>query len=231
MVTLRQAGGSPPVTHPPRAGGAGFRVSSEETAAALRLAEWLGRQFAVGLRRNHSRLVLLCIGTDRSTGDSLGPLVSFFLGHAGLCQGHSVILEGEGPVPVRRLLIRGTLSDPVHAGNLAQVTADLARTGEGSFVVAVDACLGDLDNVGTVAAGVGPLRPGAGVNKSLPPVGDLHITGTVNVGGFMEYFVLQNTRLSLVFQIARVIAEGLCRAVAGGRCLSVPAAAREAPGP
>jgi len=33
--------------------------------------------------------------------------------------------------------------------------------------------------------------------------------GVVNVGGFMEYFVLQNTRLSLVMRMADVIAEGL----------------------
>ncbi|MNY42755.1 hypothetical protein D3C86_1776740 [compost metagenome] len=45
------------------------------------------------------------------------------------------------------------------------------------------------------------MRPGAGVNKQLPPVGDIHMTGIVNVGGFMEYFVLQNTRLSLVMQL------------------------------
>ena len=41
-------------------------------------------------------------------------------------------------------------------------------------------------------------KPGAGVNKDLPPVGDLYITGVVNVGGFMDYLVLQNTRLYLI---------------------------------
>jgi len=34
----------------------------------------------------------------------------------------------------------------------------------------------------------------------------------VNVGGFMEYFVLQNTRLSIVFNMAEVIAESLYHA-------------------
>ena len=53
------------------------------------------------------------------------------------------------------------------------------------------------------------MKPGAGVNKDLPPVGDIHLTGIVNVGGFMEYFVLQNTRLSIVFHMADVIAECL----------------------
>jgi len=43
----------------------------------------------------------------------------------------------------------------------------------------------------------------------LPPVGDMHITGIVNVGGFMEYFVLQNTRLSLVMKMSHIIAEAI----------------------
>ncbi|MNR50653.1 hypothetical protein D3C85_1702050 [compost metagenome] len=59
----------------------------------------------------------------------------------------------------------------------------------------------------------GPLRPGAGVNKELPPVGDIHLTGIVNVGGFMEYFVLQNTRLSLVMRLSDIIATSLYGAI------------------
>jgi putative sporulation protein YyaC len=50
------------------------------------------------------------------------------------------------------------------------------------------------------------------VNKELPEVGELHITGIVNVAGFMEYFVLQNTRLGLVMKMADVIAASLVKA-------------------
>ena len=56
---------------------------------------------------------------------------------------------------------------------------------------------------------MGPVKPGAGVNKELPAVGDIHITGIVNVSGFMEYFVLQNTRLHLVMKMAKTIANGI----------------------
>ena len=47
------------------------------------------------------------------------------------------------------------------------------------------------------------------MNKQLPEVGKMHIIGVVNVGGFMEYLVLQNTRLSLVMRMAEVISESL----------------------
>jgi hypothetical protein len=40
-------------------------------------------------------------------------------------------------------------------------------------------------------------------------VGDYHLIGVVNVAGYMEHVVLQNTRLSLVIRMADVITEAL----------------------
>ena len=47
------------------------------------------------------------------------------------------------------------------------------------------------------------------MNKNLPEVGEVHITGIVNVAGFMEYFVLQNTRLSIVMKMADIISRSI----------------------
>jgi hypothetical protein len=47
------------------------------------------------------------------------------------------------------------------------------------------------------------------MNKSLPQVGDLSITGIVNICGAMEFMVLQNTRLFTVIQLANTISRGL----------------------
>lgn len=167
------------------------KIPADDPRAPRRLADTLA-----DLARTVGRLsgppVLLCIGTDRSTGDCLGPLIGSYLQDSGA--GARVV---------------GTLDEPVHATNLAETLAALAREGPPPLVIAVDACLGSLENVGRITVGRGPIRPGAGVNKELPPVGDLYITGVVNVGGFMEYFVLQNTRLGLVMRMARTIAAGV----------------------
>jgi len=137
-------------------------------------------------------LVALCIGTDRSTGDSLGPIIG------------SALKRRQPCIP-----LLGTLEDPVHAVNLRDKLLEVERSFPDPFVLAVDACLGRLDSVGKIDVGPGPLQPGAGVNKSLPRVGDAYISGIVNVGGFLEYFVLQNTRLNIVMSLAEVITEGL----------------------
>jgi putative sporulation protein YyaC len=153
-------------------------------------------------------VIVLCIGTDLSIGDSLGPLVGSYLVEAGS----------------QPFTVLGTLDQPVHATNLAQTVAWVESTYRNPLVIAVDACLGRAESVGMLTVGKGSLKPGAGVNKSLPSVGDLYLTGVVNVGGFMEYFVLQNTRLSLVMRMARVAAEGIAEGLSAlaeakqGRC-------------
>lgn len=137
-------------------------------------------------------IIVLCIGTDRSTGDALGPLTGSRL--------RSLHLHPH---------VFGTLDDPVHATNLAEMLHYIQQSFTKPFVIAVDACLGRMENVGYVSLGRGPLKPGAAVNKELPPVGDAYITGIVNVGGFMEHLVLQSTRLNLVVKMADTIAHGL----------------------
>lgn len=129
-------------------------------------------------------VIFLCIGTDRSTGDSLGPYIGTKLKEKGYKN------------------VYGTLDEPVHAMNLEETIANFSKD---KFVIAFDACLGHSASVGYIQVVNGPLRPGAGVGKNLPHVGDIHMTGIVNVGGFMEYFVLQNTRLSLVMQLGNKI--------------------------
>jgi putative sporulation protein YyaC len=174
------------------------RLRYDEPDARATLAAALAAVLAARHRPDEEQLVVLCIGTDRSTGDALGPLVG----------------ERLAPLVAGRAAVYGTLDEPVHASNLPETLERLRARHPRPFTVAVDACLGRVDSVGTISVGAGPLQPGAGVNKALPEVGQAYVTGTVNVAGFMEYFVLQNTRLSLVMRMAEVIGDGLARALA-----------------
>ncbi|MEW6243805.1 MAG: spore protease YyaC [Bacillota bacterium] len=167
-----------------------LRVSISDPLCVERLANGVA-DLVTECRRETA--VLLCIGSDRSTGDSLGPLVG----------------SNMSKRPIAGLYVLGTLDNPVHAGNLCEALERLNSTRPDSLVIAVDASLGKLEQVGTVSLGRGALKPGAGVNKELPLVGHMFLTGTVNVGGFMEYMVLQNTRLSTVMKMAEAISAAL----------------------
>nr|WP_156906656.1 spore protease YyaC [Alteribacter aurantiacus] len=173
-----------------------YRIHSKETNAAIELSTHL--KTALAAKKNRD-LVIVCIGSDRSTGDSLGPLIGTKLADQ----------------PIRRFHVYGTLEHPVHAVNLEETLELIANTHTNPLILAIDACLGRSTSVGYVCLADGPLKPGSAVKKQLPPVGDLHMTGIVNVGGFMEMMVLQNTRLAVVMDMAEVMAMSIIRATRG----------------
>lgn len=173
-----------------------FRLHYKDTFAITRLAEELARRLKTRFLPTSKRLAIVCIGTDRSTGDSLGPLTGTLLSRA-------------NPT----LPVYGTLDDPVHAANLEEKISLINQELNDPFIIAIDACLGQTESVGYLSLKEGSLKPGTGVNKDLPEVGDMNLVGIVNVGGFMEYFVLQNTRLSLVMDIAELMCAAINTAV------------------
>lgn len=168
-------------------------INANSTTAFRTFTGELRRQIDRALERGCKSVVFVCIGTDRSTGDSLGPLVGYKISGTNYKGMH----------------VYGNLENPVHAKNLEEVVTRISFECDMPFIVAIDACLGSMNHIGYVGIGPGPVRPGSGVNKELPPIGDMSITGIVNFGGFMDFLVLQNTRLHTVMKIADFIAKGI----------------------
>lgn len=134
--------------------------------------------------------IVVCIGTDRSTGDALGPLTGTTF----------------SAMKPEHITVYGTLHEPVHATNLEAYIKQIKHNHQNPYIIAIDACLGKNHSVGQLITGTGPVKPGAALNKPLPSIGDMHITGVVNISGFMEQVILQNTRLSVVTDMANKIA-------------------------
>lgn len=149
--------------------------------------------FNLLLPKHNHQLVIICIGTDRATGDSLGPLIGYKL----------------GTLQFKNVHIWGTLEEPVHAKNLEETVLNINTLHPNALILAIDACLGSMQNVGSICIGQGGIKPGAGVKKDLPTVGHIHITGIVNFSSLMNMVVLQNTRLAIVMQMADTISAAL----------------------
>jgi len=127
----------------------------------------------------------LCIGTDRSSGDSFAPFVGSFLKELGYEN------------------VLGTIDEPVHALNLEESVAKIPK---GKTVIAIDASLGREDSIGKISFNSGSLHAGRGVGKKLIPVGDFSIHGVVNISSScvdLNFKVLQGTRLSNVLKLAK----------------------------
>lgn len=168
-------------------------INVENVSAQRVFSEALYKYICDYIGKGYGSIVFVCIGTDRSTGDSLGPLIGYKISN----------------MKYRNVHVHGTLDIPVHAKNLDDVVQKIYKDYDRPFIIAIDACLGKMEHVGYVTVGEGAIKPGSGVKKDLAPVGDIFITGIVNFGGFMDFLVLQNTRLSLVMKMADMISSGI----------------------
>lgn len=144
------------------------------------------------------KVLFACIGTDRATGDCLGPLVGTNLKRLGYT-------------------VLGTLDEPLHAQNLIRELKKSSAQYNPDIVLAIDACLGKLEEIGNITLSNSPLTPGAAVRKDLPTVGEISIMGIVNMAGFFELQVLQCTRLHTVMKLASDITHLIWQAVPASR--------------
>lgn len=169
-----------------------FSVDSSSSTAYLQIKNYLLCELKPILDENRP-IIFICIGTDRSTGDSLGPLIGYKLKSLNKSNIH----------------VYGTLEAPIHAKNICKLILDIESNFNNPYVIAIDSCLGSLNNIGKVFIKKSPLLPGLALNKDLPPIGNMSITGIVNISGQFEFLVLQNTRLYTVMNLADVISKAI----------------------
>lgn len=154
----------------------------------LKIMSYLNKDFSI-----YEGLVLFCIGTDRITGDSLGPLVGYKLKKYGLTN----------------IYVYGTLEEPIHALNIEKIFTEVQKRHPNLPIIAVDASLGHISHLGCVTVSKGSLKPGIGVKKKLKQVGDISITGIVCASSPLANMELQTTRLSMVMKLADCICDSL----------------------
>lgn len=173
-----------------------FYINARQTDSVCKISGSL-RQCILHYRNNWSELVFLCIGTDRVTGDCLGPFVG------------QKLSSYSGTV----FSVYGTLFQPVHALNLTDIYQHIQTHHPNALIIAIDASLGEKKQPGYVTIANGALHPGAAIHKQLPSVGHIHITGIVNVSGVLEQLTLQTTRLSTVIFLADKIVQGILESI------------------
>ncbi len=136
------------------------------------------------ISKPYEKIAVVCIGTDRSTGDSYGPLAGHLLSKYALYE----------------FDLYGTLYEPVHALTLEKTVKQI--NGEKTLIIAIDSSVGYSEYVGCIGIKYGPICPGSGVGKNLPSVGDIAISGVVAVSGFSPLLMLQSASLGMVYTMA-----------------------------
>lgn len=154
--------------------------------AIISLIEWEGDR----------KIPILCIGTDKSSGDSFGPFVGTFIKLKKLTNFKAY----------------GNLEYPVHSQNILEYIEKLKQ--KYKFIIALDCAIGSKENIGKIKVNQGPLQPGSGIGLNLPSVGAINICGIVGVQGAdheMTSSMLRSVRLNLVIRMANVTAQAFTR--------------------
>jgi putative sporulation protein YyaC len=136
-------------------------------------------------------LIVLCIGSNRINGDSLGPFVGTLL--ANLYSKHMTVI--------------GNLKQPVDAMNIKEMIKQI-RTTPSTYTIAIDSVVGVSDYIHTIVIRTGSLAPGSALGKKLPAVGDMSIMG-VMMEDDKDAAALPYTNLHVVYQMAKAIALGI----------------------
>lgn len=161
-----------------------IEVHYKNSFATIKIGHYLGPQ----INSNYS---IICIGTDKCIIDSLGPLTGTLLSKENLA-----------------VDIYGTLDKPVHAMNINEYIKIIQKKNYDK-IIAVDACLSNKKNQGIIEVRNGPITPGKGIGKMLPEIGDVSIIGVVDSSEREFHELVQDTRLSLIYEMAEVICEGI----------------------
>ena len=138
--------------------------------------------------------VIVCIGSDLSVGDSLGPVTGTKLKEK--LQGHNVY-------------VYGTLAKPITAHEVKYTNQFIRNTHPNSTVIAIDAAVGVAGDIGLIKLAKRGLKPGSGANKRLAKVGDVSVMGIVAEKTLFNYSLFSSTRLNIVYKMAEIIAEGV----------------------
>ena len=107
-----------------------------------------------------------------------------------------------------KFVVCGSLAHPVHAVNLRQKLHYVKHLGD-FLTIAIDASIGAKENLGMLCLSNSALYPGEGVAKSLPPVGEISITGVTSCEDNPIPFHRQSVPLSFVMNLADEIYQGL----------------------
>lgn len=138
--------------------------------------------------------VVLCIGSDLSVGDSLGPVTGTKL---------------KEKLTNLNCYVYGTLAKPITAHEVKYMNEFLKATHPESPVIAIDAAVGLAGDIGLIKVAKKAINPGSGANKKLSKVGDVSIMGIVAERSVFNYSLFSSTRLNIIYKMSEIIAEGV----------------------
>lgn len=144
-----------------------------------------------------SKLVFLCIGTNRVIGDCFGPLVGYKL---------KELFRKE-----KNIQIIGDIENVVSFQNIQKIISTIKQ--EDSFIIAIDAALSsNINKIGTISVSQNKINVGSSINNKNLYIGDISIKGIVAKdlkNAKYNFKTLQNIPLNIIMNMSDCVSTGI----------------------
>ena len=112
---------------------------------------------------NNEYPVFICLGSALAAGDDLGPKI-----------GYNLDLKLKG-----KCYVYGTLNATITAKEANIVSSLIKTLHPKSKIIAIDAAVGNVEDIGLVKIFNDGIKPGLGINKNLDKIGDVSIIAII----------------------------------------------------
>lgn len=147
--------------------------------------------------------VIVCIGSDRVSGDSLGPITGSML---------------KNKLTLPEVFVLGSLESTITAKEVRYLNEFLRETFAKRTIICVDSAVGSLSDVGVIKISDAPLLPGSGINKRLGQIGDVSVQGVVAEKGFLSKSALTEVKMGMVYKMSEIISDSITKYLAPKDC-------------
>ena len=147
----------------------------------------------------YSHYIFLCVGSDKITGDSYGPIVGEKL---------EKLLKNY----YNNIKIIGTLENPVSGINLEKEIEKIYTLYENPCIIAIDAALSKEEDLGKIIVTNSKMKFGKSTNRKTIEIGEISIKGIVAKDYKIPKYnfnELQTTSLNLVMKLATITSDGI----------------------
>lgn len=142
---------------------------------------------------NKLNTVILCIGTSKCTGDSLGPLVGEYLYNR---------------INKSNTYIFGNLKNNITFKNIDIILNIITKNIKNPYFMVIDSALSNKDNVGKFIVKKDKMTIGSALNRRNYRIGDLSIKGIVGENknnNIKNYNELKNVPMNLIVNLSKRI--------------------------
>jgi putative sporulation protein YyaC len=146
----------------------------------------------------NKKIVFLCIGTNKVTGDSFGPLVGTKL---------QKLLRYN-----KKISILGNIDKPINALNIEDKLLYVNKKYTDKYVIVVDSAVSEIELIGEIFVTKNKMVLGKGINRKISEIGDISIKCSVckdEYSGIENFKSLKNVPKEFIKNLADIVSIGI----------------------